>query len=169
MTECNASPMEFEGIGNRRVTGAFDGGRITSDAGILLMREAGERSGLLRRFAFCFTDHRDADLIEHTVESLISQRVYGLACGYEDLNDHDTLRDDPLLAVASGKMDPLSRATRSGAGPGPRAGGQEHAEPAGTHAFGRGRVVALQEDSLSSGPDRGVLRGCVSGCARATA
>jgi hypothetical protein len=99
--------MEFEGIGKRRVTGAFDGGRITSDAGILLMREVAERIHLFRRFASCFTDHRDADLIEHSVESLIAQRVYGLACGYEDLNDHDTLRDDPLLALASGKTDPL--------------------------------------------------------------
>jgi hypothetical protein len=107
MTECSTSQIEFEGLGTRRVTGAFDGGRITSDGGVLLIREVAERGSLLRRFASCFTDHRDADLIEHTVESLISQRVYGLACGYEDLNDHDTLRDDPLLAAASGKADPL--------------------------------------------------------------
>jgi hypothetical protein len=109
MTECSASQLEFEGFNSRRVVGAFDGGRITSDGGVLLLREVAERSGLIRKFTSCFTDHRDADLIEHTVESLIAQRVYGLGCGYEDLNDHDTLRDDPLLAMAAGKADPLGQ------------------------------------------------------------
>lgn len=107
MTECTASQLEFEGLGSRRVVGDFNGGRITSDGGLLLLREVAERTGLLRRFAGCFTDHRDSDLIEHAVESLIAQRVLGLACGYEDLNDHDALRTDPLLAAASGKADPL--------------------------------------------------------------
>ena len=107
MTDCTSSQMKFKGFGRRRVVGAFDGGRITSDGGVLLVREVAEGSGLIGKFASCFTDHRDAALIEHTVESLIAQRVLGLACGYEDLNDHDTLRDDPLLAVAAGKSDPL--------------------------------------------------------------
>ena len=84
---------------------AFDGGRQTSDAGLLLLREVAERTGLLRRFADCFTDYRRQDLIEHTVGELVSQRVLAQVQGYEDLNDHDTLRDDPLLALASGKRD----------------------------------------------------------------
>jgi hypothetical protein len=87
------------------VEAAFDGGRQTSDAGLLLLREVAERTGLLRRFAGCFTDYRRPDLIEHTVSELVSQRVLAQVQGYEDLNDHDTLRDDPLLALASGKRD----------------------------------------------------------------
>jgi hypothetical protein len=87
------------------VEAAFDGGRQTSDAGLLLLREVAERTGLLRRFADCFTDYRRQDLIEHTVGELVSQRVLAQVQGYEDLNDHDTLRDDPLLALASGKRD----------------------------------------------------------------
>jgi len=85
----------------------FDGGRITSDAGALLLRETERVTGILRQFAGCFTDHRDPDLIEHSVHDLIAQRVYALCLGYEDLNDHDALRHDPLLAVLVGKEDPL--------------------------------------------------------------
>lgn len=107
MTDCTCSQLEFEDLGSRRVMASFDGGRVTSDAGILLVREVCEQSGILRRFASCFTDHRDPFRIEHSLFSLIAQRAYGLVCGYEDLNDHDTLRDDPLLAAASGKTDPL--------------------------------------------------------------
>jgi len=89
----------------RVVVGKFDGGKISSDSGGLLLREVEERTHILKRLAECFTDHRNADLIEHTLESLIKQRVMGLALGYEDLNDHDTLRHDPLLALLSGKQD----------------------------------------------------------------
>jgi hypothetical protein len=79
---------------------------LSADAGgLLLLREVAEGSGLLRQFAACFTDHRDPARIEHTVEELVSQRVLALACGYEDLNDHDVLRDDALLALAAGKAD----------------------------------------------------------------
>jgi len=89
--------------------GRFDGGRITTDGGGLLLREAERVTGIIRRFADCFTDYRDPERIEHTVEQLVAQRVYGLALGYEDLNDHDDLRHDPLLAVLVGKEDPLGR------------------------------------------------------------
>jgi len=92
-------------LGGRRVEAGFDGGRQTSDAGLLLLREVAERTGLLRRFAGCFTDYRRPDRIEHAVGELLSQRVLAQVQGYEDLNDHDTLRDDPLLALASGKRD----------------------------------------------------------------
>jgi hypothetical protein len=88
------------------VVADFSAGRLSTDAGgVVLLREVAERSGLLRRFAAGFTDHRDPALIEHSVESLVTQRVLALACGYEDLNDHDVLRDDVLLAAAAGKRD----------------------------------------------------------------
>jgi hypothetical protein len=83
----------------------FDGGRVTSDGGVLLLREVAERTGLMKRFSECFTDYRVPELIEHPVKDLVSQRVLGIALGYEDLNDHDDLRDDALLATAVGKED----------------------------------------------------------------
>jgi hypothetical protein len=106
-TDCSADQLEFQGFGGRRVEAAFNGGRQTSDAGLLLLREVAERTGLLRRFTDCFTDYRRQDLIEHSVGELVGQRVLAQVQGYEDLNDHDTLRDDPLLAMASGKRDLL--------------------------------------------------------------
>ena len=109
VTECNTNRFGFQPLGRREVVGAFDGGRISSDAGGLLLREVEQRTGILRQFAACFVDHRDADLIEHTVQELVAQRVYGLALGYEDLNDHDQLRRDPLLATLVGKEDPTGQ------------------------------------------------------------
>ncbi len=106
-TDCSPGQLEFQGFFGRRVEAAFDGGRQTSDAGLLLLREVAERTGLLRRFSACFRDHRRPEQIEHTVGELVSQRVLAQVQGYEDLNDHDTLRDDPLLALASGKRDLL--------------------------------------------------------------
>jgi hypothetical protein len=105
-TQCNPTQLEFHALGRREVVGKFDGGNITSDAGGLLLRETEMRTGILSRFAECFQDLRDPELIEHTVAELVAQRVYGLALGYEDLNDHDDLRCDPLLAVLVGKEDP---------------------------------------------------------------
>jgi hypothetical protein len=104
-TQCNPIQLEFHPIGKREVVGKFDGGTITSDAGGLLLRETEKRTGIVSRFATCFEDLRDPELIEHTVTELVAQRVYGLALGYEDLNDHDDLRRDPLLAVLVGKED----------------------------------------------------------------
>jgi len=108
-TECSPNKIEFQGLGKRRVAGRFDGGTITSDAGALLLREVEERYGIIGRFAECFTDWRDEELIEHTCRDLVAQRIYGLALGYEDLNDHDQLRRDPLLATLVGKDDPTGR------------------------------------------------------------
>lgn len=98
--------FQFQGLGKLRVEAAFDAGRTTSDGGVLALRELEVRMRLFATFAACFADHRKADLIEHTVEQLVGQRVLGIACGYEDLNDHDTLRNDPVFAVAVGKKDP---------------------------------------------------------------
>jgi hypothetical protein len=111
-TECTTNRLTFQPLGRREVVGAFEGGTITSDAGGLLLREVEGRTGIIRQFAACFVDHRDPELIEHTVEELVAQRVYGLALGYEDLNDHDRLRLDPLLAALVGKADPTGQDRR---------------------------------------------------------
>ena len=107
-TDCTSDQLEFQGLGRRRVVGRFDAGLATSDAGgSVLLREVAERTGWLRGFGACFRDGRSVRRIEHTALELVSQRVLGIALGYEDLNDHETLRDDPLLALASGKRDVL--------------------------------------------------------------
>ena len=104
-TECNPEQLEFHALGRRDVIGRFDGGRITSDGGGLLLREVDKRIGLLDRLARCFSDYRNPNAIEHSVPALVAQRVYGLALGYEDLNDHDVLRKDSVLALLVGKQD----------------------------------------------------------------
>jgi hypothetical protein len=108
-TECKERGFEFQALGGRKVVGQFNGGTISSDAGLLLLREVESRSGIIKRFASCFKDHRDQALIEHTVEEMLLQRIYAIALGYEDLNDHEQLRADPLLAVAAGKDDPTGK------------------------------------------------------------
>jgi hypothetical protein len=105
-TECTPKQLEFQGFGRRQVVARFDGGSLSSDGGGLLLREADRRARILERFAGCFVDHRRSELIEHSVSELVSQRVYGLALGYEDLNDHDELRWDPLMGLLAGKRDP---------------------------------------------------------------
>src|ERR1700686_2419928 len=109
-TECNQFVFGFHPLKQREIRAQFDGGAITSDGGGLLLREVEKRIGILRQFAACFTDYRNPDLLEHTVEELVAQRVYGLALGYEDLNDHEELRNDPLLAVLVEKSDPHQEA-----------------------------------------------------------
>src|SRR5947209_17857015 len=108
-TECNSAYLDFPMLGSREVLADFDGGDISSHGGVLLLRETERLTGIIRQFAACLTDHRNPDLTEHTVEELIAQRVYALALGYEDLNDHDDLRTDPLLATAVGKPDPTCK------------------------------------------------------------
>ena len=105
-TQCNQESFQFHPLNQRRVVGRFDGGAITSDAGGLLLREVEKLTGIIAKFAAGFTDHRDPLRVEHTVKELVAQRVYALALGYEDLNDHDQLRHDPLLAVLAEKADP---------------------------------------------------------------
>jgi len=108
-TRCNSDALLFQTQTRRDVVAHFNGGNICSDGGGLLLRQTERLTGILKRCAACFTDHRDADLIEHTVEELVAQRIYALALGYEDLNDHDELRHDPLLAVLVGKKDPTGK------------------------------------------------------------
>src|SRR5271170_943947 len=103
-TECNAELFGFAAIGRREVVAGFDGGSITSDAGALLLGAADQAIGLVGRFAQCFRDVRRPELIEHAVKTLVGQRVFGIALGYEDLNDHDELRHDAVMAVLAGKL-----------------------------------------------------------------
>jgi hypothetical protein len=107
MTQCTPTLFDFQALGNREVVAAFNGGKVTSDAGGLLLREVEAKFGFIAQFARCFTDHRDPERTEHTLEELLKQRIFGLCLGYEDLNDHDQLRNDPLLAILVGKKDPL--------------------------------------------------------------
>jgi hypothetical protein len=106
MTVCTESKVELEGVGRRRFELDFSAGRVSSDGGGVLLREADRRLRLSERLASCFTDHRKPWLIDHTVGELVAQRVLGLALGYEDLNDHEELSKDPLLAALVGKADP---------------------------------------------------------------
>jgi hypothetical protein len=99
MTQCNPPRYLFPKLGRRDIAASFDGGEITSDAGGLLLKQVAEKTGILEGFAGCFVDHRDKDRIEHSVLELVTQRVMGLALGYEDLTDHDELRKDPFFSV----------------------------------------------------------------------
>jgi len=105
-TQCNEQLFTFQARNRRAVVATFDGGTISTDGGALLLQQVEQLTGIIAGFAKCFTDHRNQDLIEHTVEQLVAQRIYALALGYEDLNDHDQLRHDPLLAALAGKDDP---------------------------------------------------------------
>src|SRR5450755_4965115 len=107
--ECTPKQFEFEAVERRSIVAGFDGGAITSNAGALLLGQVDRGLGLVRRFAECFTDRRDPRFVEHRVETLVGQRVFGLALGYEDLNDHDELRKDPMFAVLASKLAPVLR------------------------------------------------------------
>ena len=103
--ECTRTKLMFQGLDGRDVVGRFDGGEITSDAGGVLLREVERRTRILGRLGECFSDRRDPDRIEHSVEALVKQHVYGLCLGYEDLNDHDDLCRDRLLALLCDRDD----------------------------------------------------------------
>jgi|SRR3974390_1560372 len=103
MTECNQSSFGFKACGSREIVARFDGGTISSDGGALLLRETDRRLNLLPRLAQSFLDGRAPDRVEHSILEMVSQRVYGLALGYEDLNDHEQLRIDPLFSVLAGR------------------------------------------------------------------
>ena len=107
--DCNHQPLLFQARGARQVVADFSGGYLSSDGGALLLRQIDRGLGLTRTLAEAFTDRRDPRYCDHTLPQLLTQRVHGLALGYEDLNDHDTLRHDPLLAAACDKADPLGR------------------------------------------------------------
>ena len=103
-TECSADLFGFARVEGRAVVAGFDGGKITSDAGGLLLGAADQAVGLIDRFARCFRDSRSEELIEHRVATMVGQRIFGIALGYEDVVDHDELRHDPVMAVLAGKL-----------------------------------------------------------------
>ena len=105
MAECIQSRFGFAKHFSREIVGEFSGGTLSSDGDALLLREVDQKMNLLPRFSQCFLDGRNADLIDHSVEQMVAQRVYGLALGYEDLNDHEQLRHDPLFGVLAGKAE----------------------------------------------------------------
>lgn len=111
-TECTTKAHTLEALGNRRVEVDFSGGQLSSDGGGVLLREVDRQLRLTERLATCFRDHRKPELVEHSVGELLAQRVLGLALGYEDLNDHDTLSRDPLMATLVGKTDPKGQNRR---------------------------------------------------------
>ena len=104
MTDCNRQTLTFSSLGPKAVVADFRGGRLTSDAGALLLREAGEATGLFRALDRAIPDPRDPALIVHDQRALIAQRIIALALGYEDLNDHQALRTDPALQLAAGAV-----------------------------------------------------------------
>ncbi len=105
MTECNQTEFPFEAHFSRQVVGRFDGSQLTTEGGALLLRQANRKIGLLQRVASCFRDARQPERVEHELGELLAQRIYALALGYEDLNDHEELRPDPLLGVLAGKRE----------------------------------------------------------------
>jgi hypothetical protein len=105
MTECNQSSFGFAGIGKREIVARFDGGTISSDGGAFLLRQTDRHLNLLSRLAECFLDGRNPLLVQHSIEEMLSQRVYSLALGYEDINDHEQLRSDPVLGILAGRTD----------------------------------------------------------------
>ncbi len=125
-THCNPDLFGFAPVEDRSVVAAFDGGAMTSDAGALLLGAADRAVGLIDRFAACFVDHRDGRLIEHELRGLVGQRVFGIALGYEDLIDHDTLRHDPAMAVLAGKLRAKRRGCAEQAAGADRAGPGRH-------------------------------------------
>src|SRR5712664_3247987 len=105
MTEFNQSAFPFEAHFSRQVVARFDGAQTSTEGGVLLLRQADRKIELLKRVAGCFIDTRDPQRVEHELSEMLAQRIYGLALGYEDLNDHEELRRDPLLGVLAGKRD----------------------------------------------------------------
>jgi len=158
MTECNQTFFPFEAHFSRQVVAQFEGSWLTTEGGSLLLRQVDRKIDLLRRVARCFTDYRQPERIAHRLEEMLAQRIYGLALGYEDLNDHEQLRQDPLLGVLAGKRD-LS-------------------EPlAGKSTLNRLELTpcrfsgcrTLQQDRLRSGSDRRTVGQVLSGIASKSA
>ena len=159
-TECSADLFGFASVEGRRVEGAFDGGAISSNAGAILLGATDRAVGLLDRFAECFRDSRRAELVEHEVRTLVGQRVFGVALGYEDLNDHDWLRHDPVMAVLVGKLAARRRDCAPAAGPFDKLRMRVDAEPSGAEPS---RADALPQDQPRPGGDRGLAGRCLPG------
>ena len=105
MTDCTQSGFGFEACGSREIVARFDGGTISSDGGAFLLRQTDQRLNLLPRMAECFLDGRNQEQVEHSIQEMLSQRIYGLALGYEDINDHEQLRTDPVFGILAGRKE----------------------------------------------------------------
>lgn len=154
-TQCIQESFGFHPLHRREVIARFDGGDIATDAGALLLREVARRTGILRQLSSCFADHRDPERIEHSVLELLSQRVYGLALGYEDLNDHDRLRHDPLWALLSGKADPTGAERHKVSDRGKALAGKStlnrlELTPAGADAGARYKKIVMDEEKIDA-------------------
>ena len=152
-TECSQSSFSFATAGSREVVARFDGGTITTEAGGLLLHQTEQKTGVLRQFAGCFQDYRDPDRTEHSVRELVQQRVYGLALGYEDLNDHDQLRADPLLAALCGKADVEGQNRRRGKDRGKAGAGKStlnrlELTPADANQKARYKKIVLEPEAV---------------------
>jgi hypothetical protein len=154
-TECSRCSFDFQPLSGREITARFDGGTITSDAGGLLLREVEARTGLLAELARCFDDHRDLELVEHSIADLVKQRVFALALGYEDLNDHDQLRTDPLLATLVGKCDVTGQDRLAPRDRGKPLAGKStlnrwELTPAGAHEKSRYKKIVARHNDLAT-------------------
>jgi hypothetical protein len=138
VTECIPDLFGFAPVEGRKVMAAFDGGKMTSDAGAMLLGATNRTINLVGRFAGCFEDHRAAELIEHEVRTLVGQRVYGIALGYEDLIDHDELRHDPVMAVLAGKL--AARGSDCAPVAGKSTLNRLELEPVGAHALSQDQL-----------------------------
>jgi hypothetical protein len=129
-TDCSKQPLLFQDLGSRKVVADFSGGTLSTDAGALLLRQVDNNLGVTAELAQCFCDQRAPAWVDHSVQEMLCQRLFGTALGYEDVNDHQRLRLDPLLAAACGKTDPLGeqRVLPQHRG---IAGGPLHAQPLG--------------------------------------
>jgi hypothetical protein len=154
-TECTQEPFPFHPLNQREVRGQFDGGSITSDAGGLLLREVEKRTNIIGQFAICFADSRDPELVEHGVAELVGQRIYGLALGYEDLNDHEELRRDPLLAVLVEKEDVRGEERRRVRDQGTALAGKSTLNRMELGAAKLGKRSAIRKSSWTRGPSIG--------------
>ena len=162
-TQCTGEQLEFHPLGRRWVSGRFDGGRISSDAGGVLLREVDKRTGVTARVARCFVDYRNPASVEHNVHELVSQRLYAIALGYEDLNDHDALRGDALLSLLVGKRDVTGDKRIRERHRGYAVGECEYAEPHGTRRPRGGGARPLQAHRCAPGCVRRVIGGALCG------
>src|SRR3974390_216525 len=126
-TDCNDQPLLFQDLHRRKVLADFSGGTLSSDGGVLLLRQVDTNLGMTMGLADCFADYRNQIFVDHSVRELLAQRIYGLALGYEDINDHQELRLDPLLAAACHKRTPRGGDRFHSTHP----GGGQHAQPIG--------------------------------------
>ena len=147
--QCAAKPLQFQELGNRKVTGEFDGGTLTSDAGALLLRDVDLRCRILDSFATCFTDRRHSSYCDHDVRQMLAQRVYGICLGYEDINDHEQLRYDPLFATLCEQTDVEGRRRRRETDAGKALAGKstlQRLETAGLEKDGKSRYRKIFYD-----------------------